>query len=139
MKDYNGFTGKERDAAYQIQKQMRDRGLISWDNKPCDICGVIGGLIMPHQENYADPYAFWPLCVECHMKLHSRFNNPTAWLKHLDKVTHGFVPLQFKTVTDYFKQKGARKAPEYKGKRPDDFGNKWFNNLSMVESNPIIK
>ena len=47
LKNYNGYTGKERLLSWYIQKYLRDRGKLSWDNLPCNMCGN-AGFITPH-------------------------------------------------------------------------------------------
>ena len=101
MKAYNGFSPEERQATWMIQKKLRNDGIMSWDQQPCEMCGN-GGFIMPHLESYFDYNDFHPLCLPCHMSLHARFSRPMAWILYLNMLSWGWKPPIFDNTEFYF-------------------------------------
>lgn len=128
---YNGFTGVERDDAWKVQLAARASGAIRW-NLPCAMCGVIDPNAMPHLEDYRKPMEFYPLCIECHMRLHARFKNPTAWVRHLALLAAGRRPRVWHSVGEYFKCSKWVEYPEYKPVSPLNFGSRWYHQLALV-------
>jgi hypothetical protein len=127
MKEYNGFTPAERTAAWKIQKKaIQDGTLIQ---EPCEMCTQDEGLLMPHLEDYDQPLiAYHWLCVECHMTLHSRFSNPTKWVKLLLKLREGYKAPKYENVLTFFNKSGWDNSPTPDFK-PDE--NKWWERLSL--------
>lgn len=132
LQSYNGFSGQERNASWKIQKQLLDAGRIKdWRKMPCDICKQFDRNMMPHQENYFDVHAFFPMCIECHMKLHSRFSYPTEWIKHLFDVIHGWKPKLWGSVIHYFNNHKRVHHPSYKKIHPPALGAEWYYHLTL--------
>lgn len=138
MKDYNGFSPTERMRSWEIQKRLLQNKEISWQDKSCEICGGSGGLMMPHLEDYSNPKNFYPLCVECHMKLHNRFSRPLIWIKLLCDVKTGYIPVQWESVSAYMDEGKKFKnelLEDYKEINPSDLGDKWFHKLKLEKIN----
>jgi hypothetical protein len=132
MKDYNGFTPKERSAGWRVQKAMREAGtILDWTKMPCDMCGQVSPATMPHQENYFDPRAFYPLCVECHMRLHARFNNPDLWVLYLVALKNRYKPYIWRTVFEYIKRRPTFPVDPEIVTNPREVGCKWFHELTL--------
>jgi hypothetical protein len=93
MKSYNGFSPAERQKAFDWLKKEYAAGRRS---KPtvCDACGQEHGLIMAHSEDYGAPYGDnigeWGLCFRCHMMVHCRFGNWSAWDRYKANVFGGW-------------------------------------------------
>lgn len=91
MKSYNGFTPAQRMAGDKLIKQAIADGI-----KPpatvCVECGQKHGIIHYHCEDYSpdnvvdDAVA---MCWLCHMMLHCRHRNPTAYAVYVDQVKKG--------------------------------------------------
>ena len=136
MKDYNGFTGSERMIVQQIMNELHKRGIINWVDQECDICGSRGSVMHSHCEDYSNPFTFYALCIECHMKLHMRFRFPGYWIKHLIDVKAGYVCPAYKSNREYYATpKGRFKYPEYERIDPTTIGNEWFHKLKMFPVN----
>jgi hypothetical protein len=132
-KPYNGFSGKERDESWVIQKKLRDQGQISWDDKACEMCNQYGGIIMPHLEDYTKPTEFHPLCVECHMCLHARFKAKDGWVRLLLALRNGYKPTMWTDFMSYFKSTANREY-FYKSKNIITFVPRedvWYENLAL--------
>lgn len=86
MKDYNGFTGAQRDRAQKwLNKQWASGSLLK--PKICVACGQDHGPIDAHAEDYSEPFRAgvtdgFHLCFICHMMVHCRHRNPTAWTRY---------------------------------------------------------
>lgn len=131
---YNGFTGAERDKAWVEQKKLQKSGIISWSDKPCCMCEQHSPAIMPHLENYFIVHVFYPMCVECHMRLHARFKNPGAWIKFMIDLKNGKKPQLWKSVNDFFRSSGWVAHEQYKSYDPKKLGNEWYHNLTMKKA-----
>lgn len=136
MKEYNGFSGTERMMVQAIMNDLQNRGIISWSDKPCSICGSKGGEMQAHVEDYSNVFDYHPICIECHMKLHMRFRFPGYWIKHLIDVSNGYVSYPFKNSSEWFKsKKGKFSVPEFENINPSIIGNEWYHQLSMRQRN----
>jgi len=138
MKDYNGFSGDERTKSYNKLRYLVAKGEVEdWKHKPCEICGLQSPTNMAHQEDYADHRHYHTLCIECHLKLHSRFSKPLMWIKHLENVKNGYVSIEYKSVNHFFSaiKKQVNDYSNSENLMPTDFGNEWFHNLSMQKVN----
>jgi hypothetical protein len=136
MKDYNGFTGAERQRIYDFKKA--NGCLPNVSGACCSVCGGKGGQIMVHCEDYYDLYDGRPICVECHMLLHRRFSQPGVWIKHLVMVSQGYRPTQWKSVGAYFgSTKGFRYNPDHYADflriDPATLGNEWYHKLLLTK------
>lgn len=109
MRDYNGFSPRERQLAWDLQKAYKADGLMSWEGEACCMCKQGNMEVMPHLENYFIVTAFTALCVECHMNLHARFKMPTGWLRYLHLLREGYKPYAWPSVGSFF---GSRKSKE---------------------------
>lgn len=74
---YNGFTGQERVATWQLSTWLRRKGLLRLA-PCCDLCGGKDRLGL-HSEDYTDIERALTLCAGCHMALHKRFRVPEKW------------------------------------------------------------
>lgn len=136
MKDYNGFTGRQRQKVFDIIKHLRVTGEINKEVEICEMCGCEGGLIMQHSENYFDWYNTYILCVECHMKLHARFKAFDSWINYLVKIRNGYSSKGFNSVISYF---GSKENKEFfNPKQPQSFipnPELWYENLKPYKIN----
>jgi hypothetical protein len=132
MKDYNGFSDKERQALYNQQKAA---GMIDALPQVCCVCQGHGGLIMGHTENYHDINDLREICIECHMKLHGRFSRPGIWIKHLLDLKEGKQPVQWKSVIQYFAGQDNKRHSEFANIDPSTIGNEWYHQLKMHKIN----
>jgi hypothetical protein len=83
MKPYNGFEHETRVRAWQIQCAAMQLGLFEKPEQ-CAVCrGWFGTGIDLHNEDYARPFACYPMCKGCHLSLHRRFSFPAQWLKRV--------------------------------------------------------
>ena len=135
MKEYNGFSPKERNLSWDVQKKFRESGEMVWEGCKCDMCKQSNMNVMPHLENYFEVKEFKALCVECHMKLHGRFTSPTGWLVYLQELRNGYVPENYGHVMSYFRSKKSREFFRVSKDLPifvkDNNANlKWFEKLS---------
>lgn len=84
MNWYNGYSPKER------YKKLREHGKLfpsrshPYFAPPCHMCGDPSSPVMPHSEDYSEPFlwerpAEYALCKPCHSRIHKRFNKPFAW------------------------------------------------------------
>lgn len=102
MKDYNGFSPKQRVKALNWFKDQIARG-----NKPeqpdfCECCGQRKGKLMWHSEDYSEPFSLkhigkHGLCYRCHMIIHCRHRNPQAFSAYAMALLAGkqFMPLHY--------------------------------------------
>ena len=74
MRDYKGWTGKERLASLKKTKAAIAAGIIPPPTK-CNRCGRTTGRIDYHNHDYSDPIKnLEPLCQGCHIRLHREEN-----------------------------------------------------------------
>jgi hypothetical protein len=135
-KPYNGFSGIERDQVWKLQKANVE--ILQWAVKPCDVCGQHSTAIMPHLENYFIWSKYHPMCVECHMAIHSRFSFPAKWLTLLHNINNGMLPYVWPSVGAFFAKQSQYKVnkelktmpspSEWKGEH------QWFLNIPMTLS-----
>lgn len=93
MKAYNGFTADQRNKAQAwLNKQWANGEL----KRPthCHACGQTKGIIDAHAEDYSLPFEAgktdeYHLCYRCHMMVHCRYRNWTAWCQYRDNVRAG--------------------------------------------------
>lgn len=93
MKDYNGFTGAQRDKAQRWLNQQWAAGKFPRPSRCC-ACGQTHGIIDAHAEDYSEPFAHgktdeYPLCFICHMMVHCRFRNRDAWDRYRAIIGNG--------------------------------------------------
>lgn len=98
--DYNGFTGEYRNKVGQKINRMVKAGQMVIPNK-CDICGQTKGVMVPHLEDYYQIQTAVPVCVCCHMILHSRFSRPNRWINLLHAVREGKMSPPYRSVYEY--------------------------------------
>lgn len=93
MKDYNGFSGKERLAGDKILKKAIAEGkLPSLKVAVCVKCGQDKGIRHYHTEDYSPEGIVahsecW--CWTCHMLWHSRFRFPVEVHEYFEKIKAG--------------------------------------------------
>lgn len=59
----------------------------------CVICGVEGGVVDGHREDYTPPFRLEddiPACYRCHMMIHCRFSFPDAWERYRAEIRAGW-------------------------------------------------
>lgn len=56
----------------------------------CIVCGQCEGALDMHLENYDQPAAYFPMCLTCHLMLHSRFHRKTRYLHYRSRVGGGW-------------------------------------------------
>lgn len=136
MKPYNGYSGKERQRAFDIQNEAIRSGVLSLAIT-CRMCGQIN-YMTAHLENYDYPLEPYSLCIECHMNVHLRFEHPLGWISFLKRLREGYKPQNYLTVKQYFKSEAAVEIFKTKGKEPGEFTadeNKWFEMLALTPVN----
>lgn len=103
MKDYNGFTGNQRNKVATIIRKAINNGKIQPPQK-CDICGQNEGQMHYHLEDYSKPLEnLKPICVGCHMRLHIRFEYPNLWKKYLLDIRAGKMSPPYRSSFAFFK------------------------------------
>ena len=93
MKDYNGFTGAQRDRAQRWLNVQWASGKLQRPMR-CVACGQTEGVIDAHAEDYSEPFAAgktdgFHLCFVCHMMVHCRHRNQSAWREYRQFVESG--------------------------------------------------
>jgi hypothetical protein len=93
VKDYNGFSGAQRDRAQRWLNKEWDAGRLARPSK-CVACGQIEGVIEAHAEDYSDPFRAgvtdeFHLCLICHTMVHFRARNPKVWSDYRAKIEAG--------------------------------------------------
>lgn len=82
LRDYNGFSGRQRQDSYDWLKREMAAGRVPPPSRCC-ICGQDHGPLAYHAEDYSRPYGphIWayPVCWLCHMMIHCRFRKPDAF------------------------------------------------------------
>ena len=132
MSPYNGFSPEERMKAWKVQKDLLSKGKIrDWKAMPCEICGQHNPTSMPHLENYFVVTEFHPLCVQCHITLHSRFSYPTEWKKLLFDILNGWKPRIWTTTQEYFVVHKRRHHQDYKPVDVATLGKEWYYHISL--------
>jgi len=110
MKDYKGFTEKERKAVqYHVNKAIKNGELANPCTLPCEICGQTKGIREWHCEDYTPEVALQSLnclCWRCHRNHHivemGEEHKRYKYAKfYFDKVTEGkiFEPVYTKYYT----------------------------------------
>jgi hypothetical protein len=125
---YNGFSAAERMRADRIMRAAIRAGLIS-PTMRC-FCGLTPpAALMYHLEDYCKPLEPIVACVECHMRLHSRFRAPNRWRAHCLRIrTEPATP--YTSVIHYFGATRAERADvEHVALTPDQ--SRWWENLSF--------
>lgn len=95
LSDYNGFTGKQREASLRRVHKLWNSGAVPRPEK-CDACGQTEGAIHGHSEDYSNDHVHIPACITCHLLLHMRFQMPRVWDEYREKVRLGYqgIPLE---------------------------------------------
>lgn len=93
MRDYNGFSGSQRQRAQNWLNREWDAGRLARPSK-CRACGQAEGIIDAHAEDYSDPFRAgvtdgFHLCRICHTVVHHRSTNPKYWSEYRAKVEAG--------------------------------------------------
>jgi hypothetical protein len=81
VKDYKGFRPRPAYARASVAAEYaagrRQRPVV------CEACGKDHGMIEAHSEDYREPFGphigAYSLCRGCHVMVHRRFRNPSAW------------------------------------------------------------
>ena len=117
MREYNGFSDKERDRVGRQQAKAIRNGEIPAPHR-CELCLASPGpeKMQIHNEDYARAFGdMHPICLTCHRALHNRFTNPSRWLARLAEI------------------RSFRKEPA------EPLGIYWWERLEMEESQlPIL-
>ena len=90
MKDYNGFSGKQRDRAQRWLNKEWSTDRLARPSE-CMACGQTEGIIDAHAEDYSEPFRAsvtdeYHLCKRCHYMVHARSRNPKAWREYRAKI-----------------------------------------------------
>lgn len=105
LSDYNGFSGKMREASLRRVHKLWDNGTVP---KPvrCDVCFQTEGAIHGHSEDYSNDHIHLPICITCHLMLHMRWQLPKMWEDYKLAVRHGFQgrPLEQRNALYVIKQ-----------------------------------
>lgn len=84
MNWYNGYSPQERSRKLrELQRRFPGRSH-PYYNGAYHICGDPDAPVMPHSEDYSEPYewyrpAEYAVCRTCHDRIHRRFSRPFAW------------------------------------------------------------
>jgi hypothetical protein len=76
LKDYNGFSGKQRERAQRWLNKGWTAGRLARPSE-CVACGQTEGVIQAHAEDYLEPFRAgvtdgFHLCIICHAMVHAR-------------------------------------------------------------------
>lgn len=95
LSNYNGFTGREREASLRRVHKLWDSGEVPRPTE-CMACGQTKGTIHGHSEDYSNDHVHIPLCITCHLILHMRFQLPAVWDQYRERVRQGWqgTPLE---------------------------------------------
>lgn len=86
MRDYKGWTAKERLASLIKTKEAIAAGIIPPPTK-CNRCGKVTGRIDYHNSDYSDPIKYLePLCQGCHTRLHRLENKEMDHKNNNEKI-----------------------------------------------------
>jgi hypothetical protein len=90
VKDYNGFSGRQRERAQRWLNKEWNTGRLARPSE-CVACGQTEGIIQAHAEDYSDPFRAgvtdgFHLCKRCHAMVHARFKNQKAWREYRAKI-----------------------------------------------------
>lgn len=102
MKDYNGFSASQRTKVGNIQKKAIADGIWNYERK-CSMCGLENDKIMFHNEDYNTIFEGYPLCIECHLRLHARYSKPNVWKKYMLFVRNGGKGRNWGSVYEFIK------------------------------------
>lgn len=113
LSNYNGFTGKEREASLRRVHKLWESGEVPRPTQ-CMACGQTEGTLHGHSEDYSNDHVHIPLCITCHLILHMRFQQPVLWDTYREMVRLGYqgVPLEQRNALYRIKQ---IYAPTYEG------------------------
>ncbi len=100
LKDYNGFGGDDR---YRLsiahRKAVADKTLPNPER--CEMCSQTAGLIVRHNEDYDQPVkGAHALCVECYIRLRTRFFKPRSWQNWLSRILAGAMSKPYRRVSE---------------------------------------
>lgn len=109
MKDYQKWTGAQRQKSLKYTNQAKKMGLLE-EPKKCRFCGQEKGILHTHNTDYDVTLEYVPkmiagtateeeiakvkevlvpICWRCHMMLHSEHRNPTAYKRYFEEVKNG--------------------------------------------------
>jgi len=93
LKDYNGFSGKQRERAQRWLNKAWTAGQLARPIE-CVACGQTEGVIQAHAEDYSEPFRAgvtdgFHLCIICHAMVHARSKSPKAWRDYRAMVEAG--------------------------------------------------
>ena len=105
---YNGFSPAERRRYDRLMRAAINAGRIRPVMR-C-FCGLTAPAdLMYHLEDYSDYLNPIVICVECHMRLHSRFRAPNRWKLHCLRIrVEPATP--YKSVASYFGASRGQRA-----------------------------
>ncbi|WP_039828125.1 hypothetical protein [Nocardia testacea] len=91
LSTYNGFPGEYRD---RVQTELNKMWASSLWEPPsvCVVCEQADGAIHGHLEDYSQPESYVPLCITCHLILHTRFRQPDLWTEYCAWIRAGHRP-----------------------------------------------
>ena len=91
---YNGFSPKLREDSWAWLKAELAAGRVPPPAR-CEACGETRGQLDYHTEDYSRPFGphihAHQLCFRCHMALHSRFRQPSVWIRYIEQLENGAV------------------------------------------------
>jgi hypothetical protein len=89
---YRGSSKEKRNAVGLWQNREFRAGRLTRPTTCCS-CGLSGPgvVIIAHLEDYDRPTAIDPLCVRCHLVLHSRYKRREAWERYRAAIRAGAV------------------------------------------------
>ena len=95
VKDYNGFSGAQRERAQRWLNKEWSAGRLARPPE-CVACGQTEGIIQAHAEDYSDPFRAgvtdeFHLCMTCHAMVHSQVQEPEG-LERLSSDDRGWWP-----------------------------------------------
>jgi hypothetical protein len=105
MRDYNGFSGRQRQRAQNWLNREWDAGRLARPSK-CVACGQTTGVIDARAEDYSDPFRAgvtdrFHFCRICHSMMRLRSTNPKAWSDYRAKIEAGGRAKVFKENQRY--------------------------------------
>lgn len=134
LADYNGWTGKDRQKAFDLFRKAVSPQSVNAFQDHCDMCGMDRkeGPIGHHCEEYGPTLKQYnesmvPLCHRCHAMLHIRFRFPGIWSRYLLRLDRGKRHPPVVKMWDFYCE--ARRWQDYPAVIIT--GQNWFHKLPL--------
>lgn len=133
MRDYKGWTAKERIASFKKTKAAIAAGIIPPPTK-CNRCGKATGRIDYHNHDYSDPIKYLEqLCQGCHTRLHRIENKQAA----MNAEETSKTSLSSKNKPEVPKKQPETDSKARSGKADDEILNSWLEQGMCLPPNDL--